>query len=585
MFKIFTLIMILVNTVISKNCFTQEDIFNKGLVSYENKVYDIDNYIHPGGMRTLLLSKGKSLEEFFNQQEYSFHKISDIVVKDLEKIYIGVVNNTCNITNNYLINNTVLINPYFQYSIITLFFSIITVFSILTNDYCIKNIFFKRYIDLNFLGYMSIDIILFYILYFIWWSTLLIMSFLGEDILIKLGIWISINIGFTLLPINRNSLWITYLKLSYNKLIIFHKLISILTSVSVIIKILYIIFKNNFIFLFSDLSTIMGTICSLTIILTIILATPLIRQKSFELFYYSHKIFIIIIIITMSLHYIECLYIILPSIILYFGDIYLRLVNIIQPIYSTIDSINFSDTTTYIFITLNVNKTLNIKPGSYFFICCNNISNLQWHPFTLISKSKNNLLFCAKSNGKKSWSNDLKILAENNIKDNFIDFYLQGPYNHLKMDYNLNKYEYIINIANGIGITPFISILNNIFELYNENKLDKLKKCIFIWIVPEILYIKPFLKYFKIFYNIIDIQIFVAKNICSINNLEEEYCEYIKIINYKPNIFDHISSFLKIHNIKDPKNTCIISCGSPTLLKDIHNACYKFKIELFNENF
>ena len=153
------------------------------------------------------------------------------------------------------------------------------------------------------------------------------------------------------------------------------------------------------------------------------------------------------------------------------------------------------------------------------------------------------------------------------------------------MDYNLNKYEYIINIANGIGITPFISILNNIFELYNENKLDKLKKCIFIWIVPEILYIKPFLKYFKIFYNIIDIQIFVAKNICSINNLEEEYCEYIKIINYKPNIFDHISSFLKIHNIKDPKNTCIISCGSPTLLKDIHNACYKFKIELFNENF
>ena len=61
--------------------------------------------------------------------------------------------------------------------------------------------------------------------------------------------------------------------------------------------------------------------------------------------------------------------------------------------------------------------------------------------------------------------------------------------------------------------------------------------------------------------------------------------EWFKIINYKPNIYDHISSFLKIHNIKDPKNTCIISCGSPTLLKDIHNACYKFKIELFNENF
>ena len=135
--------------------------------------------------------------------------------------------------------------------------------------------------------YVSIDIILIYIA---WWITLLVLSFVLGDILVRLGILISINIAFTLLPVTRNSLWITYLKISYNKLIIFHKLIAILTLVSVIIKCGVILYMNNISFLFTDLNASMGTICSLSILLTSILSLPYIRKNMFELFYYSLKV-------------------------------------------------------------------------------------------------------------------------------------------------------------------------------------------------------------------------------------------------------------------------------------------------------
>jgi len=252
-------------------------------------------------------------------------------------------------------------------------------------------------------------------------------------------------------------------------------------------------------------------------------------------------------------------------------------------VYTKIQNVNFKDTS-YIFVTLNLNKSLDIKPGCYFFICCNNVSKLEWHPLSLITRSKYNLFFCVKNMGENSWSNKLKILGDNKKIYEQLEVYLQGPYQHLKVDYESNKYEYIINIANGIGITPFISILNNISELYNKNKLNKLKKIIFIWIVPEVSFIKPFFQFFETISRFVDIQIFITKNVEE-NTIEEKYYEHLNIINKKPNIFEYISGLLEKNNIQDSKQTCIISCGSPSLLKDIYNVSYVFQLKLYNESF
>ena len=73
----------LLSLALTNNCYTSNDVQNNGYVSYNNKVYDIDNYIHPGGQDTLLLAKGKPLEDFFKQPQYQFHISSTFVQNDL----------------------------------------------------------------------------------------------------------------------------------------------------------------------------------------------------------------------------------------------------------------------------------------------------------------------------------------------------------------------------------------------------------------------------------------------------------------------------------------------------------------------
>lgn len=583
MFKSFTYILLYINTLFtfSQNCYTPTDVFNKNLVSYQNKVYDIKNYIHPGGQRNLLLSVGKPLEEFFNMDEYKFHIKSDLVVKDLHSTYIGNLYDKCNNTipkDNNLSNYIIINDGNVIYPIITISFFILTFVSILFLN-CMGYNYLKENVNLYWFGYYSKDILLFYTIYISWWIILLLLSFLYDDTLSRLGSWISLNIAFTLLPITRNSVWITLLKLSYLKLINIHKLISILCLISVVTKILYIIIVYNHNYLYKNISNIAGTLSSLSILLTSILSFPIIRKNIFELFYYSHRILSILTIIIMSFHYTVCLYYIIPSIFLYLIDIILRIINTRKAIYSKVKVYDFKEhNTSYIFIFLTLLKPIKIKPGCYFFICCDKISNLEWHPLSLVSEKNDNLVFCVKNMKENSWSNNLKKLKDvEYLTNNKNNIYLQGPYYHINFNYN---YEYIINIANGIGITPFFSILKEINHNINKNKLV-IKKVVLIWIIQEMKFLLPFVDNLK-FLNNINIEIYLTKS-----ELENEIqnLNFCKVFNNKPNIFDYIKNFIEENQIQNKKKCCVISCGSDSLIKDVYYTTNNFGIELFNESF
>ena len=546
MFKIFKFIFLCVNICFSQNCF--KDVSEKGLVSYQNKVYNIKNYKHPGGQDTLILSVGKPLEDFFNLNNYKFHITSNLVKKDLETLYIG---NLCNIIQ---LQQTYDTNYLFLYITLSLF-----LFSCLINY------------TWNYTWNYSCSLLLFYFLYISWWITLLILSIYYKDGILKnLGIWICYNISFTLLPITKNSVWNKFLKISYTKLLTIHKTISILCLLSVITKIIVILILYNYKYLYKNIINIAGLISSISIILTAILATPPIRKYYYEIFYYSHKILSIITIISISFHYIICLYYILFPIVLYLIDIIIRRIKTKKAIYTKVTVYEFKDTS-YIFILLSVLNTIPIiEPGSYFYLCCDKISFLEWHPLSLISQdNNNNLIFCVKNMGKNSWSFNLKKL-QNSIYlfDNHHTF-LQGPYNHLNIKYH--KYDYIINIANGIGVTPFFSILKHI------NRNFTYKKVIFIWIIPNINFFKPFYKYFNNLDNI-DMEIYLTQD----NQEEEEKYIEFNIYKFKPNIKNYIKKFIEN---KNTKNISIISCGSESLINDINIISSSYSIDFFNETF
>jgi len=245
-----------------------------------------------------------------------------------------------------------------------------------------------------------------------------------------------------------------------------------------------------------------------------------------------------------------------------------------KTIYRKIQTHCLAYNTKYSIITLKLEEKINIKPGSYFFICCKNISKTQWHPISLMNIKNKGLNFCIKDMGKNSWSN--KIINYNKNED--LDILLQGPYIHFKLNYN---YKYILCVSTGIGVTPFFSIIDDI----NKNRPTILKKLVFIWIIPHESFIKPFLSIFDNFdIDLTIVDIYITKSNCN-KTLDDKYYSLLNIYNEKPNIPDYINKFITGNFITNKSEIGIFSCCSKSLIKDLNKTCSKFNIDLFNENF
>ena len=88
-----------------------------------------------------------------------------------------------------------------------------------------------NYIPNNYIITLSI--------YIIWWSLMLLYSFLGTtktEIMLRLGNWITLNLASILFPILRNSVLVILFNISHERISYIHRTLSILCIMSVIIK-------------------------------------------------------------------------------------------------------------------------------------------------------------------------------------------------------------------------------------------------------------------------------------------------------------------------------------------------------------
>jgi NAD(P)H-flavin reductase len=493
-------------------------------------------------------------------------------------------------------------NKYGDYEAVIIVYSLIILMIIFflsinkCNKNIIKNLVNKTY-KIYYIGYVNSATILFSLLYIIFWSTFLIYSFLTNDkIMARLGTWITLNISMSLFPVTRNSIWVIFFNISKERITYVHRFIATLCLISIIIKfitslIFYdLFFLSRLINIKTGGSPLFGVISSLLFIILGLLSIIVIRKKMFEVFYYSHRILTICGVIFGILHYISTLYYLIPCLLLYFTDL-IRRVNITyKSIYSKLKNIQeVENDTSYTLIHITIKNKIKTFPGCYFFLCFyNDISRFQWHPLSLVSYENDILTFCCKNIGQYSWTNRL----HDNVKNNYDmlvnrNVYIQGPYANLLPKYIDNMYDNIIIVAGGIGITPMITILDDINKRYNKNQLNKLKNVRMVWVLKNTYLYISFNKYFSnLNKQLFDIHIYITQKI---NDFEidstlslkfEDIINCHDISNKRPNIKKLLKKYTKYY-----KNNIVFCCGPMTLNDEIIKLCSEMNIDYSIEKF
>lgn len=185
---------------------------------------------------------------------------------------------------------------------------------------------------------------------------------------------------------------------------------------------------------------------------------PRIRRKFFELFFYTHCLYILFMVFFMLHVAISYACIMLPGFYLFLIDRYLRFLQSRQS--SRLVSARVLPCET---VELNFSKTpgLSYTPPSTIFINVPSISKLQWHPFTVTSSSNlepEKLSVMIKSEG--SWSKKLyEILSSPSIPER-LDVSTEGPYGAVSTHFL--RHDTLVMVSGGSGITPFISIIREL---------------------------------------------------------------------------------------------------------------------------
>ncbi|KAF3950616.1 hypothetical protein CMV_023652, partial [Castanea mollissima] len=197
--------------------------------------------------------------------------------------------------------------------------------------------------------------------------------------------------------------------------------------------------------------------------------TPL-RRKIFEIFFYTHHLYIIFIVF--FLLHVEFSYscIMLPGLYLFLIDSFNLISNKAVGLVSWI-GIEIGPKLLIIYrrnikICNFLARVELYTPTSTMFINVPCISKLQWHPFTITSSSNmdpDHLSVVIKCNG--SWSQKLyqKLSSASPMDRNEVS--IEGPYGPPSTQFL--RHDMLVMVSGGSGITPFISIIREL--LFRSN--------------------------------------------------------------------------------------------------------------------
>ncbi|XP_063046325.1 NADPH oxidase 1 [Engraulis encrasicolus] len=274
-------------------------------------------------------------------------------------------------------------------------------------------------------------------------------------------------------------------------------------------------------FVFTTLAGITGVIITLALILIITSSMEVIRRSYFEVFWYTHHLFVVFFIglvihgagrivrsqtTTNPIHNTtfcfnrsnewgkipECplpqfaggfpqtwMWVIGPMFI-YLCERLLRFIRYVQRV-------------TYRKIVMRPSKVLELQlvkkgfkmeVGQYVFLNCPAISQLEWHPFTMTSAPEEDF-FSVHIRSAGDWTEKLIDMVQQLPEGaQGPKMGVDGPFGTASED--VFDYEVSMLVGAGIGVTPFASILKSIWYKFKEsNPKLRTRKIYFYWLCRE----------------------------------------------------------------------------------------------------
>lgn len=193
---------------------------------------------------------------------------------------------------------------------------------------------------------------------------------------------------------------------------------------------------------------------SLIIVMTVF-TLPWIRRTKFEWFYYTHHLFILVLVFV-SLHYKGAIMYLLPGIAIYGVDKIMALYayHKAAPVATKMLSSDVLE------ISFKTSPGVSYNAGDYIFLNVPAVSFLEWHPYSITSSpsvngSSQTVFFHIKDAG--SWTKEVINEAKlgNALKVRVDGFY--GVNNGICEQLSSNK-DGVILVGGGIGVTPMMSL-------------------------------------------------------------------------------------------------------------------------------
>ncbi|BFZ09967.1 hypothetical protein BsWGS_13006 [Bradybaena similaris] len=268
---------------------------------------------------------------------------------------------------------------------------------------------------------------------------------------------------------------------------------------------------------------ITGIVITMCLVLIVSSSTEIIRRSYYELFWFTHHIFIIFFIgfvihgaqmiihhqSNLALHPLpKCaenpsawgkspcaipefegsmpkswLWLLVPAII-YFIERIARLVSGLQKVII----LKIVSHPSGVFELQMQKKGFHAAPGQYILIQCPSVSHLEWHPFTLTS-APNDDYFSVHIRREGDWTNAVAELChvdEGEFQETWKmpKLYVDGPFGTATED--VFAYDISVLIGCGIGITPFASVLKSVWYTFCHPKgTIPLQSVYLYWVCPD----------------------------------------------------------------------------------------------------